>query len=114
MLHKTNNKSADEIKKQVEKLGGQIVKKFDDDVVAVISSEEEIKKSKPLKAVKSAQEADVHVISEDFFDEIKPGTSRADLAKLLDQKKISDWGSNVRFILMSYFTIFKASAYFLF
>lgn len=39
LIHKTKDKSADDIKKQIEKLGGEVVKKYDSGIVAVISVE---------------------------------------------------------------------------
>ena len=38
-LHKTKNKSANDVKKQIENLGGEVAKKYDSNVVAVISTE---------------------------------------------------------------------------
>ena len=50
-----------------------------------------------MKAIKSAKEDDIHVIADDFFDNVNLTSSREEFTQLLDQKKISDWGSNVSF-----------------
>lgn len=62
---------------------------------------EEVQKTKLVKAIKSAKDDNIYVIADDFFDNINPTSSREEFVKLLDEKKISDWGSNVSLFFFS-------------
>lgn len=84
-------KGKNEIKKEIEKMGGKIVKKISNTVMAVISTPEEVEKMN-LK-MQEAETEQVHVVSEDFLDEAKDNVGK--IPDLIIKKSICNWGSDV-------------------
>ncbi|CAF3889087.1 unnamed protein product, partial [Rotaria sp. Silwood1] len=74
------------IQKEVERLGGTYSSKIDENVGIVISSKDEIqKKSKKLQ---DAEKLNIHIVSEEFINEIK--NDRPSI--IMEKCKISTWG----------------------
>lgn len=79
------------LKKQITKLGGKVVTKIHENIMAVISSEEEVEKmGARMSEVKSQ---DIQVVPETFVDDAVGKTGK--IADLIIEKKICDWGSDV-------------------
>ncbi|CAF2823534.1 unnamed protein product [Rotaria sp. Silwood2] len=74
------------IQKEVERLGGTYSSKIDDNVGIVISSKDEIKKKS--KKLQDVETLNIHVVSEEFLNEIK--TDRPSI--IMEKCKISTWG----------------------
>uniref|UniRef100_T1IQQ9 Poly [ADP-ribose] polymerase n=1 Tax=Strigamia maritima TaxID=126957 RepID=T1IQQ9_STRMM len=74
--------------KAIESLGGKVVTKIDKTVAAVISTKAEV--DKMSKKIEEAEDADVHVISEDYIDSVQNGGA----VLLIIEKSICDWGSD--------------------
>ncbi|XP_053378443.1 poly [ADP-ribose] polymerase 1-like [Mercenaria mercenaria] len=82
------SKSKSEITKAVTKLGGTVVSKCDGKVAAVISTKDEV--DKKSKAIKEAENADVHVVDEEFLTKVEKGGA----ALLITSHSIASWGSD--------------------
>lgn len=82
-------KSKEELTSFVQKHGGKIATKIHSGTAAVISNPTELEKMR--SRIQAAQEMDIQVITEDFFDEILNG---CDVIELLKTKNISSWGGD--------------------
>ncbi|XP_026729426.1 poly [ADP-ribose] polymerase [Trichoplusia ni] len=87
---KLSNK--EEVKKRILKLGGLVVSKLTDTLVAVVSTKKELEKmSEKMQAIKSM---DIEVVEETFLDLIeKEGTISKSL-EIVKENNIADWGSD--------------------
>ncbi|XP_023213752.1 poly [ADP-ribose] polymerase 1-like [Centruroides sculpturatus] len=81
-------KSLKELTAKVEELGGKVVSKVTENVVCVITNEEEIKKNS--KKIKDAEKANVHVVSEDFLESVQNGGA----ALMITQHSLCSWGGD--------------------
>ncbi|PSN54639.1 Poly [ADP-ribose] polymerase [Blattella germanica] len=87
ILGKTT-KSRDELKKEIQKLGGKVVTQISDKLAAVISTPTEVEKmNKKMEEVKTC---DIQVVPEDYLDEAKDGSA----ILLITKKSICSWGSD--------------------
>ncbi|XP_035211537.1 poly [ADP-ribose] polymerase 1-like isoform X1 [Stegodyphus dumicola] len=77
------------ISKQVKELGGIICENFDNSVSLCISTTEEVAKGSNMIA--KARTANIHVVSYDFLEAVKKGTSPAQAIK---ENLISSWGDD--------------------
>ncbi|XP_077279950.1 poly-(ADP-ribose) polymerase isoform X2 [Temnothorax americanus] len=84
-------KDKEELKKEIQLLGGTVVTKIHRELAAAISNENEVKKmTKRMEDVKSR---DIQVITEDFIEEAKEYTDAP--VMLLKKKTISSWGGDI-------------------
>ncbi|XP_077994827.1 poly [ADP-ribose] polymerase 1-like [Glandiceps talaboti] len=83
-LTKTNK----DMTKEVETLGGTVVTKVDSNVACCISNQAEVKKM--AKKMKDAKAADVHIVSEDFLENVKKGGA----ALMINKHSIATWGGD--------------------
>uniref|UniRef100_A0ABM0LXA4 NAD(+) ADP-ribosyltransferase n=1 Tax=Saccoglossus kowalevskii TaxID=10224 RepID=A0ABM0LXA4_SACKO len=83
-LSKTNK----EMSKCIESFGGSVVTAIDSKVACCISTAAEVKKMN--KKMKDAKSADVHVVAEDFLDDVKKGG----VALMIMKHSIASWGSD--------------------
>ncbi|KAK6179955.1 hypothetical protein SNE40_012198 [Patella caerulea] len=81
-------KSKAVLTKEISNLGGTVVSKPDGSVAACISTKNEV--DKKSKGIKEAEKADVHVVSEDFLEDLKAGEVVAHILK----HSLSTWGSD--------------------
>ncbi|KAG1667338.1 Poly [ADP-ribose] polymerase 1 [Nymphon striatum] len=81
-------KSKTEVTKKIRELGGEVTSKIDGNVLAVISTESELKKYS--RKIQDAEEHEVHVVTEDFLDCVNKGGA----AIMVSQCSISTWGSD--------------------
>ncbi|KRT82026.1 hypothetical protein AMK59_5757, partial [Oryctes borbonicus] len=80
----------EEIKKQITELGGKVITKISNTVMAVISTPEEVEKNNARMG--EVRAADVHVVSEDFVDAAK--NCSGGIPELVIEKSIADWGTD--------------------
>jgi len=78
------------LKRLIEKHGGHVSSRVSGKVAAVISTADEVSKKKS-KAMISAEELKIHVVSEDVLD----GFPEESITALIKRKTISEWGSNL-------------------
>ncbi|KZC08363.1 PREDICTED: poly [ADP-ribose] polymerase [Dufourea novaeangliae] len=84
-------KDRNALKKDILLLGGEVITKLNENVAAVISTQQEIDKmSDRMEEVKSLN---IQVITEDFVEEAKEYTKPA--VSLIKKKTISSWGGNL-------------------
>ncbi|KAF5305635.1 hypothetical protein FQR65_LT07716 [Abscondita terminalis] len=79
-----------ELKKLITKLGGKVVTKIKETVMAVISTEAEVEKMG--SRISEAQSAEVHVVPLTFLDEATEHNGR--IPELITKKSICSWGSD--------------------
>ncbi|KAK3578700.1 hypothetical protein CHS0354_008557 [Potamilus streckersoni] len=82
------SKSKATLTSAIEKLGGAVVSKVGKDVAACISTKEEVEKKS--KNIKEAEKNDVHVVAEDFLEDVKKGGA----ALMITQHSIASWGGD--------------------
>lgn len=87
-----NVSDKEKLKKDIVKLGGKVTTKIDENVMAMISNEEEVEKMGAR--ITAAKDAKVHVVGEKFVKDAK-GKKYEDIFKLVEDKSICDWGSDV-------------------
>jgi NAD-dependent DNA ligase len=85
------NRGKDELKKQINKLGGKVVTKICDTVMAVIASQDDVEKMGAR--MKTVQENRIDVVPEEFVDEAPQHSGK--IPKLVANKSICNWGSDV-------------------
>ncbi|XP_045461901.1 poly [ADP-ribose] polymerase [Harmonia axyridis] len=80
----------DELKKQITKLGGKVVTSINENIMAVIASEEDVEKmgSRML----DVRSKDIQVVPESFVDDAVGKAGK--IPDLIIEKKICDWGSD--------------------
>ncbi|XP_066147801.1 poly [ADP-ribose] polymerase [Euwallacea fornicatus] len=86
----TPQKGKDVIKKQILSLGGKVVTKISNTIMAVIANKDMVEKMGAR--IKEAEVEQVHVVSEDFVDEAKDYAGR--IPDLITKKSICTWGSD--------------------
>lgn len=84
-------KNKEELKKEIQLLGGTVTTKIHQDLVAVISNQNEVEKMN--KRMEDVKEYDIQVITEDFIEEAKEYTDAPIM--LLKKKTISSWGGDI-------------------
>lgn len=80
----------DELKKQITKLGGKVITKISDNVMAVIASKAEVEKKG--SRICEAEDHSVHVVPEEFVD--KAEEHRGKIPDLVVEMALCDWGSD--------------------
>lgn len=83
------DRSKDEIKKHIEKLGGKLVTSVHDKMAAVISNEDEVEKMN--EKMQKAKSFGIQVVPLKFLDEVKT----VNALKYIKSQSICDWGSDV-------------------
>ncbi|XP_011882597.1 PREDICTED: poly [ADP-ribose] polymerase isoform X2 [Vollenhovia emeryi] len=81
----------EELKKDIQLLGGTVTTKIHQDLAAVISNENEVEKMN--KRMEDVKLQDIQVITEDFIEEAKEYTDAPIM--LLKKKTISSWGGDI-------------------
>ncbi|KAK6618637.1 hypothetical protein RUM43_013028 [Polyplax serrata] len=94
-IHKTDEISSDDLKKRITSLGGSVTKKYEEDVLAVISTNAAIEKSKMSKTLEEAKASCTPVLPGSFFNNITSSTSREEFISKISEMKISPWDSDV-------------------
>lgn len=84
-------KDKEAMKRDIMLLGGDVVTKINENVAAVISTQEEI--DKMHKKMEEAERCNIQVITKDFIDEAKEYTKPA--ISLIKKKTISSWGGDL-------------------
>lgn len=97
IVGKLKNKK-DELQKKIVRFGGKVVTKISESVMAVISTSEDVEKMG--SRISDAQSLDVHVVSEDFLDEVKDNASS--IPDLVIKKSICSWGSDVSILIINF------------
>ncbi|XP_077991916.1 poly [ADP-ribose] polymerase 1-like [Glandiceps talaboti] len=82
------SQSNKDISKKVKALGGEVVSKVTGQVACVISTQEEV--DKMSKKITEAKKADVHIVSEDFLENVKKGGA----ALMIANHSIATWGGD--------------------
>ncbi|KAL5008566.1 hypothetical protein ScPMuIL_014147 [Solemya velum] len=82
------SKSKGELTKQISKLGGRVVTKVDGQIAACISTKDEV--GKMSKHIKDSKKADIHVIAEDFLEDVSKGGA----ALLIQKHSLASWGAD--------------------
>ncbi|KAL0276840.1 UNVERIFIED_CONTAM: hypothetical protein PYX00_004320 [Menopon gallinae] len=95
LIHKSGNHSSDDLKSQIKELGGKTVSKFSENITCIISTEEEINKTKLSKTLSSAKDSDIPVVTGDVFSQITKSTRRDELIHLFMENTVSSWGSSI-------------------
>lgn len=83
-------KSKDDIKKIIQKMGGKLGSKIHDKVAAIISTESEVKRMGDRMS--QAKEYGIQVVPEQFLDYVKNGSAVSFIISL----SLCDWGKDVR------------------
>lgn len=86
-------RSRDEIKSAIERLGGKLAASIHDKMAAVISNEAEVEKMKDK--MQQAKTFGIQIVSVKFLDEVKAGNA----IKYIKTQSICDWGSDVSWAL---------------
>ncbi|XP_046383121.1 poly [ADP-ribose] polymerase [Ischnura elegans] len=89
VIHGKTATSKEELKNEIIRLGGKVIKKIHESLAAVISTKEEV--DKMGSRISEAKEMNIQVVSEDF---VKEARGKSDVRSLIIQKSICDWGSN--------------------
>lgn len=96
-IHGYGSKIKEKIKIKILKLGGSVPSKITETLAAVVSTHEEV--AKLSNKILEAQEFDIQVLENTFFDLIKPDGTVSETLKLIDEHNISSWGSSVCLIV---------------
>ncbi|KAJ8308841.1 hypothetical protein KUTeg_013715 [Tegillarca granosa] len=96
------SKSKGDISKEIRSLGGFVVDKVSADVAACISTKDEVKKKS--KNIKDAEKSDIHVVAEDFLEDVKKGGA----ALLIQKHSIAPWGSDPTHRIMTSSSVTKS------
>lgn len=83
-------RSKDDIKKLVQRMGGKLGTKIHEKVTAIISTEDEVKRMS--SRMREAKDFGIQVIPEDFLDDVKSGGA----ISYITSKSLCDWGTDVR------------------
>ena len=84
----------DEIKVMLGRLGGKLQTPLNNLTIALITNEEEVEKMN--KKLREAVSLDIHIISENFLDEITSTSKFEDFEKLITKHKIHTCGSDLK------------------
>ncbi|XP_017778505.1 PREDICTED: poly [ADP-ribose] polymerase [Nicrophorus vespilloides] len=83
-------KNKDALKKEIMNLGGSVVTKISEKIMAVISTSDQVEKMG--SRMSSIKDADIQVVSSDFVKKAKEYRGR--IPELILNKSICDWGSD--------------------
>lgn len=83
------DRSRDEIKSTIEKLGGKLVSSVHEKMAAVISNESEVEKMN--EKMQKAKSYGIQVVSLKFLDDVKTGNA----IKYIKTQSLCDWGTDV-------------------
>lgn len=89
------DRTKDEIKIQIEKLGGRLTSSVHDKMAAVISNESEVEKMN--QKMEKAKSLGIQVVPLKFLDEVKNGNA----LKLIKTQSLCDWGTDVSVLLIN-------------
>lgn len=92
-IHGFGPKTKDKLKIKILKLGGNVPSKITATLAAVVSTHEEV--GKLSKKISEAQDNDIQVVEDTFFELIKPDGAVSETLKLIDEHNIAPWGSTV-------------------
>jgi poly [ADP-ribose] polymerase len=81
----------DELKRQIQKLGGKLVTKFQKNIAVVISTKDEVEKMNTR--MEEAKSFDIQVVGEDFLKAVEKGTPTDSIEKIKSMS-ICKWGSD--------------------
>jgi len=85
-----------EIKLIIERLGGRFTPGLHQNSVALISNQEQLESMG--KKVLQSQELDIHVVSEEFIDDLcQIPRDEINLQDLISKHSIATWGSDIKF-----------------
>lgn len=90
-------KGKDKIKKEVLSMGGKVVTKIKNTVMAIISTSEEVEKMN--NRMQEAESEQIHVVSDDFLDEAKNCVGK--IPDLVIKKSICSWGTDVSIFIQN-------------
>ncbi len=85
------DRSKDEIKIDIERLGGKLVSSIHDKMAAVISNESEVEKMN--EKMQKAKTLGIQAVPLKFLDDVKAGSNAI---KYIKTQNICDWGTDVR------------------
>lgn len=85
-------KSKDEIKKVIQKMGGKMGTKIHEKVAAIISTEKEVERLG--YRMQEAKDLGIQVIPETFLDDVKGKNA----VTLIISQSLCDWGTDVNFM----------------
>lgn len=89
-------RSKDEIKSKIEKLGGKLVSSVHEKLAAVISTENEVEKMNDK--MEKAKTFGIQVVPVKFLDEVKGDNA----IKYIKTQSICDWGTDVSVIFVTF------------
>ncbi|XP_058058337.1 poly [ADP-ribose] polymerase [Anopheles bellator] len=78
----------DQLKLQIQKLGGKVVTKIASHTAAIISTPEEVERMS--KRMEEAKELEIQVVPEEFLEDAKTGSALS----FITSRAICDWGSD--------------------
>lgn len=82
-------KSKDDIKKVIQKMGGKLTTKITKTIAAIISTEAEVERCG--HRMKEAQDFGIQVVPESFLDDVKAGNA----ISFIISQSLCDWGTDV-------------------
>lgn len=88
-------KSKDDIKKIIQKMGGKLGTKIHDKVAAIISNEAEVELMS--HRMQEAKEFGIQIVPEHFLDDVKAGNA----VSFIISESLCDWGTDVRYYIHS-------------
>lgn len=91
-------KPKDDLKREIQRLGGKVGTKIHDKLAAIISTEDEVKRMGGR--MKEAKEYGIQVVPEDFVDDAKSGGA----VSFIVSQSLCDWGTDVS--VFFYFFLF--------
>lgn len=83
-------KSKDELKKEIQRMGGKVGSKVHEKLAAIISTEAEVKRMGGRMV--EAKDFGIQVVPEDFIEDAKGGGA----VSFIVSKSLCDWGTDVR------------------
>lgn len=83
--------SKDDIKKVIQRMGGKLGTKLHENVAAIISTEDEVKRMG--SKMREAKNFGIQVIPEDFLEDVK---KNGGAISYITSKSLCDWGTDVR------------------
>lgn len=86
-------RSKDDLKRDIQKMGGKLGAKIHDKLAAVISTEEEVERMG--RRMTDVKDLGIQVVPEDFIEDAKDGGA----IPLIVSKSLCDWGTDVSSLL---------------
>lgn len=83
------DRSRDEIKRAIEKLGGKLVSTIHEKMAAIISDEKEVEKMN--EKMEKAKSFGIQIVPLKFLDDVKTGNA----IKYIKTQSLCDWGTDV-------------------